>query len=518
MQLLTGLYTLYHCSAMKRCLLLFAALLSTMLGMAQSVQTRISRYAMPKETATEKVLILKMPYGAYNIEAMIGDTMAFKNAGEMMVDVICTDYPAEQSLFTLNANRVKELYKTFPFVKPSQINKLTCYRQTGGDEKEKALPMFHGLVVRYRAAQNDGTVKHDLAKLDELLTAVEKNNRRNKLPSLRGEDIPATASVKPVEPAAAAPGKPPYYDPSMSLKGKRITYIIGDADYLHTTFRIPDSITILDFKTAFKKDLISKRVYQQFKDRSESYLTLYVPLEEEMPVERMETADDSTADVPAIKLPDSAIIKTISRNHWKNITVVADVTGSMYPYNGQLLVWLQLHSVDSLTGNIVVFNDGDNRPDDKKKAGKTGGIYFRSCRTYQDAKALVETTMQKGAGGDFPENVIEALLLAEQQFPSAGSNVLIADNWADIRDKELMSRLTKPVKVIVCGVKSNQVNVDYLNLAFKTKGSLHLIEQDITELSLLKEGAVLKIGKTSYRIINGSFTELDINGDPVTAL
>lgn len=518
MQLLTGLYTLYHCSAMKKCLFFFAGLVAASLCMAQSVQTRISRYAMPKETATEKVLILKMPYGAYNIEAIIGDTLAFKNAGEMMVDVICTDYPTEQSLFTLNANRVKELYKTFSFINPSQVNKLTCYRQTGGDEKEKALPMFHGVVVRYRAAQNERTATQDLVKLDELLTAADKYNRRKKLPSLRGEDIPATPSVKPVEPAAPGSGKPPYYDPSMSLKGKKITYIVGDADYLHHRFSIPDSITILDFKTAFKKDLISKKVYQQFKDYSESYLTLYVPLEEDIPAERMEEEEDSIAVVPAIQLPDSAIIKTISRNQWTNIAVVADVTGSMYPYNGQLLVWLQLHSVDSFTGNFVCFNDGDNRPDDKKKPGKTGGIYFKSCRNYQDAKALVETAMQKGAGGDFPENVIEALLLAEQQFPATESNVLIADNWADIRDKELMNRLTKPVKVIVCGVKSNQVNVDYLNLALKTKGSLHLMEQDITHLSLLKEGAVLKIGKTSYRIINGSFTELDINGEPVTTL
>jgi hypothetical protein len=474
---------------------------------------------MTKESSTEKVLILKMPYGNYTIEAIIGDTTAFKNAGEIMLDVICTDYPAEQSLVILNANRVKEFYKRFSFIKTSQINKLTYYRQTGGDEKEKAIPMFHGVVIRYRAAQNEATAKNDLAKLDELLSYTEKNIHKKQKPSLRGEDLPATIYKKSEKKTVLdSTGKPPYYDPSMSLKGKKITYIIGDENYLRNKFSIPDSTAIVDFKTAYKKDLVTKRVYQQFKDKPKSYLTLYVPLAEEIPVETNDAAEDTTAYTTAIKLPDSTIIKTLKRNSWKNITVVADVTGSMYPYIGQLLVWLQLYSTDSLTNNFVFFNDGDEKPDDKKKPGKTGGIYFKQCSSYEAVKTLVQQTMQKGAGGDFPENVTEALLTAEKQFPAAAANVLIADNWAAVRDKELMSLLKKPVKIILCGVKSNQINLDYLNLALKTKGSLHLIEQDITDLSLLKEGAVLKIGKTSYKIKNGSFIELDINGEPVIAL
>jgi hypothetical protein len=500
---------------MKNILLFFTAFLFIHDCIAQSSQIRISRYTVPSDNSVEKVLVLKMPYGNYSIEAITGDTIAFKNAGEIMVDVICTDYPPEQSLATLNANRVKEFYKTFSFINPSQINKITCYRQTGGDEKEKALPMFHGVVIRYRALQNETTKKTDLAKLEELLTEVEKNYRYKRKPSLRGEDLPSTLYIKPEKKSITdSTGKPPYEDPSMSLKGKKITYIIGDTAYLRSKFSIPDSQPIVDFKTAYKKDLITKRVYQQFKDKPGSYITLYIPLAEEIPVEKHETVAATTDDSPPVKLPDSTIIETLKRNSWKNIAVVADVTGSMYPYNVQLLAWLQLYSVSNLSKNFVFFNDGDEKPDEKKKTGKTGGIYSRYCSSYEEVKILLKFTMQKGAGGDFPENVIEAVLAAEKYFPDAGSTVLIADNWADIRDKELMSRIRKPVKVILCAVKNHSINIDYLNLAYKTKGSLHLIDQDITDLALLQEGAVLKIGKASYKIKNGLFIELEIAGGP----
>ena len=60
--------------------------------------------------------------------------------------------------------------------------------------------------------------------------------------------------------------------------------------------------------------------------------------------------------------------------------------------------------------------------------------------------------------------------------------------------------------VILCGVRNNDVNLDYLNLALKTKGSLHLIEQDINNLAAMKEGETITIGRKSYTITNGLFT------------
>ncbi len=118
----------------------------------------------------------------------------------------------------------------------------------------------------------------------------------------------------------------------------------------------------------------------------------------------------------------------------------------------------------------------------------------------------------KGGGGDCPENNIEALLAAEKKFPEAACQVLIADNWANVKDLSLVEQLSKPVRIVLCGVYDGNVNVEYLNLARKTKGSVHLMEQDLYDLSLLHEGELLRIGRKYYRVKKGSFVETDASG------
>jgi len=186
---------------------------------------------------------------------------------------------------------------------------------------------------------------------------------------------------------------------------------------------------------------------------------------------------------------------------------VADVTGSMYKYTAQVLLWIKSNPIGSLAKNFVFFNDGDNKPDKDKVLGNTGGIYSRSCNSYAEVESLMKTTMLKGGGGDYPENNIEALIKSEKDFPASEYQVMIADNWAAIKDKVLWKHLTKPVRIVVCGATEFNVNIDYLNLARKTNGSVHLMESDLYNLSGLKEGEVLKVGKNSFVVKHGMFVE-----------
>lgn len=478
------------------------SLLIAPFAVSQSHQIRIGRYVLPKDNDTEKSIVLKMPFGKYAVEQIFGDTAAFRKAGEVTVDIICTDYPPEQSLIKLNANRLKAFYNTFPFIDASEVGRVHYYRQTGGAERDKAEPMFHGVVIRWRTSQNGNTVKDDWQKLEKLLTLTPDIKRT----SLRESYSPVTFYIKPekkIKPDSL--GRVPYNDPSMSLADKRVTFIIGDTVYLYSHFIMPDSVPVFDFKTAHKKKLISKRTLQQFKDKRYSYLTLYEPLPETIPIDNSYATIDTAADKNK-KLPDSTVMEVLKRNTWKNAVVVGDVTGSMYPYTAQLLIWLQMYSLNNLGYQYVFFNDGNDKADEKKRIGKTGGIYFQQCVHYDQVKELVKLAMEKGTGGDFPENVIEALIGAERQFPKSACNMLIADNWAAIRDKELMYLLKKPVMVILCGVRNNDINLDYLNLALKTKGSLHLMEQDIKNFADLKEGQILTIGRKNFTIKNGVFT------------
>ena len=56
--------------------------------------------------------------------------------------------------------------------------------------------------------------------------------------------------------------------------------------------------------------------------------------------------------------------------------------------------------------------------------------------------------------------------------------ILIADNSACVRDYRLCDSIHVPVKVILCGTP-NGINPMFINLAARTKGSLHTIEEDI---------------------------------------
>jgi hypothetical protein len=206
---------------------------------------------------------------------------------------------------------------------------------------------------------------------------------------------------------------------------------------------------------------------------------------------------------------DSAVTKTLNRNKWANMMVCADVTGSMSPYIIQLLLWLKLNANDRSLNSFVAFNDGDDKPDKKKKIGKTGGIYSTRSWQYKDVAGVVYDGVKNGDGGDIAENDMEALLSGQNLCNDCSNFILIADNNAPVKDISLLYKMNKPVKVILCGVY-NFINVDYLNIARKTGGSIHTIEKDITHLALMKEGEIFEFGGRQYKIKGGSFVDITV--------
>lgn len=204
---------------------------------------------------------------------------------------------------------------------------------------------------------------------------------------------------------------------------------------------------------------------------------------------------------------NSVVFNVLKRNpQWKNKLIVADLTGSMYSYGQQVSTWLKLHFIkDTTSQHFVFFNDGDRKHDDEKKIGATGGIYHCKARTVEELIATMELTTRKGQGGDAPENVIEAILFGLSKSGKVEDVILIADNWAKARDIKMLARVKVPVRVILCGVvEGMEINEDYLNIAYKTKGSVHTIEQDITDLMKQSTGKKFNINGVDYIIKNGS--------------
>ncbi len=459
---------------------------------------------MPTGLNEEKLLVIEMPYAKSDIVSIKGDTTGFKNAGTIFLDVICTDFPSTASLKQLNKKRVMAVLQRFPFLISKDFAKVNLFRQLDGAEKEKAMTMFHGLVIRYYPKQSPHTMEKEIAALEELIITIEKDTLigevKVKPPVENRDSILYLLKLK----RGLLPTGPAKYETKpwdMSATG-----------YDRTRRNPLDSQLVISPKSALKKGLITKTAYKAYSWTP--WVTLYfrrigdsLNRYEKKTTGAVLTVIDTLKEIKYVPIPDSTLLKIFSRVQWKNYTVVGDVTVSMYPYSAQLLLWIRLHGLDSVTHSFVFFNDGDEMPDMEKKIGSTGGIYHQSCETFEELKKIIKDAMEKGSGGDRPENDIEALLLAEKEFPGTDFQVLIADNRAPVKDKILSDKLIKPVRIILCGTNAYDINIDYLNLARQTKGSVHLIEQDINDLTSMHEGEILKIGKKEFKIENGFFVE-----------
>ncbi len=199
------------------------------------------------------------------------------------------------------------------------------------------------------------------------------------------------------------------------------------------------------------------------------------------------------------KLPDSTVLKVLDRNKWKNMHVVSDLTGSMSPYAAQLILWFKLNELDNRVDHVTFFNDGNMTPDHEKRIGDIGGIYHEASGDFDKVRALALKTITSGYGGDGPENDIEAILETIEKMPECKEIILVADNWAPIKDHALIDKIEKPVRVILCGTAYG-INPEYIALARRTGGSIHTMKQDIEDLKELSDGKLIKIEGALFKI------------------
>jgi hypothetical protein len=205
---------------------------------------------------------------------------------------------------------------------------------------------------------------------------------------------------------------------------------------------------------------------------------------------------------------DNVVLKVFERNkHWKDKLIVCDLTGSMSPYASQLELWYKLNYTKEQNLQFVFFNDGDNMPDEKKVIGSTGGIYYYPSKGIDSVAYKMIYVENAGYGGDGPENNMEALIKGTKAAKPFKELVMIADNYAPVKDISLLASFDIPVRIILCGVQ-NEIEEDYLRIAYKTKGSIHTMEEDILGISKLLDGQEIKIGNSVYRLMKGKFIHI----------
>jgi len=219
-------------------------------------------------------------------------------------------------------------------------------------------------------------------------------------------------------------------------------------------------------------------------------------------------------------IPSEELVPTLTPLYEnKKVVMVLDFTSLMYSYFKEILLWHLENIEKSPYIGFVIFNDGDKKTTEQKKIGKTGGIYYFDAFDLPKMWDQICTARTKGAGGDIPENPLEALLFAQKQYPQAEQFVLVADNQAAARDISLLEQLTKKTDVYICKTESSFLNINfhlihqhYFQIAEKTKGRIfnHKIPYESTFEKVDKSMAI-KVTNNPYYVVKSEASLTSLN-------
>lgn len=107
------------------------------------------------------------------------------------------------------------------------------------------------------------------------------------------------------------------------------------------------------------------------------------------------------------------------------------------------------------------------------------GIYSTKANNLRRVVKRFNYIKKRGDGGSEPEeNDMEALVRSITKYHKADNVILIADNNSCIRDFRLINNIDEPIKIVLCNTEDG-INPQYLNLAYRTGGSIHTESEDI---------------------------------------
>jgi hypothetical protein len=211
---------------------------------------------------------------------------------------------------------------------------------------------------------------------------------------------------------------------------------------------------------------------------------------------------------------ENRIANVLDRNKFAKPLIICDASDDMRLILDELQAWFVKNEQKNTGAQFVFVNDGDKKPEAGKKIGSTGGFYYTPPLPLDKLMVFINNVLDKGNDEDGPDNYVEALIegvkLAKEPF---GDVVLIVDNHSEPRDMELLPQFTgHPVHVVVfCSIKGGcdhrVCGTDYMKIAWKTKGTLHIDGLDYNTIGTMKNGDVIEVtgAKTKYKLTNGEF-------------
>lgn len=463
------------------------------------------------------------------------------------VDLVYSAYRLDPkfSQRQLNLDRLRNLDERLPGILQDETISWNLIEQTGCNTPEQCQDYFHGFVLYIEKRYTKADTKVEIGRLMARLNATEK--KIEKLRTVRkSPGRPLACGYPHVEDKLRKLTKriKKAYDCTQKDKRARVVTFRAEVDRRGQVQRVtlpavdsagaaappcPEELTGaiaegLAFTDGFllgKQRLpftVTGRLTLPLRPQQGFKVTGYYLADSLMRKHRVKLLrdgcqarqlrpGDATEEDP-IPNPDPSVVTRVLERHpdWQKQVVVADVTGSMYPYTADLLIWLQLATAGP-EKTFVFFNDGDDLPDKQKRLGQTGGLYTTRTTDYEQVKGKVIEAMSAGGGGDAPENDAEALLRAHQLAPDAQDIILVADNHTFPRDVRLLVGTKLPVKVILCGA-TEYINPKYLTMARRLGYSLHTLTTDLTNLHELPDNSITIIDGIRYQATPGGFRRL----------
>ncbi|MGH1336747.1 MAG: hypothetical protein ACRBFS_11530 [Aureispira sp.] len=449
----------------------------TLLSKAQEIE--VPQYDISRQSPY--IIYLPMNYSKFlftdkdkDLFYSLRDTMIER------IDLVYTVFRRSETFDQVKLN--KERYEIFQEYFPEAFNNnlidWNLMAQNGTMEYEKAQTYFHGFVIY---------LKPHRVTTEEGVTIGTALDTRVDQPTTRR--LETNEEIKVIQEI---------------LSKSTATKTVLDTTYSEKRKRFWTGMYLAKNKGKRRK---GKKFRTKGPKRPKEYKVKY---EKIMTVTEREVPDPEGSIEPSkviAQLTEDSVVYTVlnrTLGQWNNHVVVQDVTGSMHPYLTQSLLYLRSHIQKNTTEKFVFFNDGDDQPDGP--IGRSGGCYYQSADNVAAIEEMAFEAMRNGKGGKAPENDIEAILYGIKKYPNCEGIVLIADNFSRVRDFKLMPqlmRLGKPVRVVVCGIaKGDVVNLDYIYLARYTGGSIHTMDQDITDLANKKNGQAFKVGSQYFKLDN----------------
>lgn len=450
--------------------------------LSKTQETVIDKYDYSRQS--DYILYFPMKYARFIFTAK--DKALLESISDTIVERIELVYTVFRRELTydqvkLNKTRYEMLQWFFPEAFKSNLIEWRLMAQDGATDYETAKDYFHGFVIYlkpHRVTTEDGEIINTVMdrRIDESTAKVLETN----------EEIESVKNT--LKQVFESTGTKTISETVVSWEEKQV----WTGFYLHSN---P------------KKRGKGKKYKTPGKDRPKEYYTKKIKKEEQ--VEKVVPDPDAK---PTVSIEtalgkvttDTVVYNVFNRNmdQWADYVLVQDVTGSMYPYLTQTLIYLKKNAQANETEKFVFFNDGDKSPDGL--IGRTGGTYYVSSSNPSEIEETAYAAMAGGKGGKAAENDIEAILHGYTKFPNCKGAVLIADNFSRVRDIVLIKRLVdagKPVDVVICGAgKNGEVNIDYLYIAQLTGGKIHTLTESIEDLAQKGDGDVFKVGSQKFQM------------------